>query len=214
MDVEVRGIYKAPPFYPLLGSVTITTQSTSTSSTSGRATSSRSSTSGRAGRREDGRARVGGRRLSRREGAVARGVDRPAGRGLQPVPDHAVRPARAVRDHQPVRDGQHARALGLRADARARHAARRRDDAAPGPADGAPRERHHRAHRGRARASTRDLPRRARDAGAGGVRRPVRGSGRPADRAGVLAIIVGIFAAIAPARRAARLDPLQALQYE
>jgi putative ABC transport system permease protein len=29
-----------------------------------------------------------------------------------------------------------------------------------------------------------------------------------------IAVIVGVFAAVFPARRAARLDPLQALQYE
>jgi ABC-type lipoprotein release transport system permease subunit len=37
---------------------------------------------------------------------------------------------------------------------------------------------------------------------------------RPADRLRVAAILVGIIAAIFPARRASRLNVLQALQYE
>ena len=50
--------------------------------------------------------------------------------GLNAHPEHPLRAARAVGDRQPVRDRQHARADGLRADARARDAARDRDDAA------------------------------------------------------------------------------------
>src|SRR5206468_10979418 len=54
-----------------------------------------------------------------------------------------------------VRDDQHARPLGLRADAGVRDAACRGYVTAPGTADGAARERRHRADRRRARASPR-----------------------------------------------------------
>ncbi len=72
-------------------------------------------------RRPDGRddrvARGRRRELPRRQGADAGGVDRPAGPGLRPVPPDAVHPPRPRRDREHLRDDQHARPLGLRADA-------------------------------------------------------------------------------------------------
>ena len=63
----------------------------------------------------------------------------------------ALRAARLLGDRQPVRDGQHAGALGLRAHARDRDAAHDRHDAPPGAPDDPPREHHHGADRRRAR---------------------------------------------------------------
>ena len=108
-------------------------------------------------------------------------MDRQGGSGDPAVPAAPLRPARAVRDRQPLRDGQHARAVGVRADARARNAARRRDDAAPDAPDDPARERDHGADRRGARASARDLPRRARDERARPVRPPLRAAARPVD---------------------------------
>ena len=68
-------------------------------------------------RGEPRRARGGDRRVPRRTGADPPGVDRQGGRRVRRLPRDALRPPRALGDHQPVRDGQHARALGLRAHA-------------------------------------------------------------------------------------------------
>ena len=83
------------------------------------------------------------------------GLDRLPRQGHAAVPHAALRPARAVGRRQPVRDGQRARAHGLRAHPRDRDDARRRHDPPPGAPHGAPREHHHRAHRRRARAAAR-----------------------------------------------------------
>ena len=80
--------------------------------------------------------------------------------------DRRLRPARDDGDREPAGDGEHARPHAVRANARARDAARRRDDAPAGPADDPPRERHHRPDRRRARAAARDRAGRARDPGA------------------------------------------------
>ena len=109
------------------------------------------------------------------------GMDRQGGRGDQPVPAPAVRTARLVGDRQPLRNDQHARAVGIRADARARNAAGRRHDEASDAPHGPARERDHGSDRRRARVAARDLPRAARDAGAVGVRPPVRHTHRRAD---------------------------------
>ena len=83
---------------------------------------------------------------------------------------------------EPVRHGQHARALGVRAHPRARDAADDRHDAPPGAPDDPARERHHGADRRRARASAsacssrRWSPRRCR------VRRRVLGARADAGR--------------------------------
>ena len=83
-------------------------------------------------------------------------------------------------DRQPVRDREHARAHRLRAHARARDAARDRDDAPPGAADDPPRERDHRADRRRDRDRARDRARRA--ARRAGRLHRLLAAGRPADR--------------------------------
>jgi hypothetical protein len=107
------------------------------------------------------------------------GVDREGGRGDPAGPAAAVRPPGAVGDHQPVRDGEHARALGVRAHARARDAARRREDAAADAAD----MRHESvitAVIGAARTAAWDLSGRARDDRARPVRPALRAATRPA----------------------------------
>ena len=89
-----------------------------------------------------------------------------------------------------------------------------RDDAAADAPDDPARKRDHGADRRRARATARRRPRRARDPVAVEVRVP---SSLPVGTLvvfTVVAIIAGVLAAIAPARRASRLNVLNALQYE
>ena len=173
LEQQVVGLYEPPPFYPLLGGVSVTTETFDSAYDRPRNqfTFVNVSDGPSAATTESLETAVAD--LPRREDPDARGLDHAAGRGLQPVPRHALRPARPVRDREHLRHGQHARPLGVRADARARNAPRRRDDEAPGPAHGAARERDHRAHRRRARAPARHLPRRARHPGAAGIRRPL-----------------------------------------
>ena len=85
-------------------------------------------------RREHARSRGGARRLPEREGADARAVHRQPDLGAQLGAQHPLRPARAVRDREPVRHREHAGAHGVRADAGDRDAARDRDDATAGAA--------------------------------------------------------------------------------
>ena len=179
MRAVVKGIYEPPPFYPLLGNASITiaafddlierprNQYTFVNVAGGPSEASRAQLEQATGGYPDARCR-------RAE------VGRQGGPGVRPVPDDALRPAGAVRDHQPVRDGQHTRALRVRADARGGDAARRRHDAPPDPADDPSRRRDHRLDRRGARAPARDLPRRARDPGARRVRHPFRGAHRSA----------------------------------
>ncbi len=94
---------------------------------------------GRSGRRADGR------RDDRRR---VQGQHR---RSAQPAPQPALRTAGDERDHLALRHHQHARAVGLRAHARDRPAARHRRLAAPDPAQRALRERDHLGDRRRAR---------------------------------------------------------------
>ena len=61
-------------------------------------------------------------------------VQEAPGAGINTAAQPALRAALALDHHQPVRDREHARADGVRADARARDAARRRHDAPPGAA--------------------------------------------------------------------------------
>ena len=153
------------------------------------------------------------RRLPGREDPDRGRVHPHPGAGDQPVPHPALRPARALDHRQPVRDREHADPDRVRADARDRDAPRGRDDAPADAADDPPRGRDHRAARrgardpGRARARVRSSTARSR-------------TSRSSCPWGTLivfiiaAIIVGLLAAIFPARRASKLNVLNALQYE
>ncbi len=106
---------------------------------------------GQDGRRRDARQpegagpRHGG--VPQRQGADARAVhQQPDLRAVQRA-QHPLRAAGPVDRRQPVRDRQHAGAVGVRAHAGDRDAARRGDQPPPGPAHDPPRERDHRAHR-------------------------------------------------------------------
>ena len=155
------------------------------------------------------------RGLRRREAPHRSGVRQGRHQGRRDVHGDALRAARLLRRREPVRHGQHARALGLRAHARARHAARDRDDAPAGAAHDPPRVGHHGADRCGARPRARALP----------GRRWRRGRCRTTGwtlsvpvptLAGftLVAVLAGIGAAILPARRASRLRVLDALHYE
>ena len=125
-----------------------------------------------------------------------------------------LRAARPLGDRQPVRRHQHARPLRLRAHARARDAAGDRHDPPAGTPDDPARERRHRADRRGARDRRRHVP---------GVITTAALSqygivfavpyGTLAVFVGV-AILAGMLAAILPARRASKLNVLEALQYE
>ena len=95
------------------------------------------------------------RRVPRREAPdrrrVHRELDAVADRRDEPL----LRPARALGDRLPLRDGEHARPRRLRADARAGDAARRRDDAPAGAADDPARGGRDVADRRRARVAAR-----------------------------------------------------------
>ena len=130
-------------------------------------------------------------------------------------PEPALRAARPVGRRQPVRHGEHARAGRVRAHPRARDAARDRPHAPSDAPHGAARERHHRPDRRRRSASR----------SGSASQRPSRRRCPPttcssACPVGTLAVFVavavaaGIAAAIMPARRAGRLDVLEALQYQ
>ena len=147
-----------------------------------------------------------------RQGRDAAEVRRQPDQRAQLDPQHPLRAARTLRDRQRVRDREHARAHGVRAHARDRDAARDRHDTPPGAADDPARERDHRADRRRPRDRARNRARRT----ARRARRlhPVLAAARLADHLRGDDDVVGILAAIFPARRAARLNVLEALQYE
>ena len=89
-----------------------------------------------------------------------------------------------------------------------------RNDPAAGPPDDPSGEHHHRADRRGDRAPPRDLPRPAREPRALRVRRAVRDPVVQLLVLTIVAIVIGILAAIMPARRAAKLNPLEAIAYE
>ena len=116
---------------------------------------------GAARRREHGGARAALAALPERQGADEAAVHRQPDRRAERSPEHPLRPACPLGPGQPLRHRQHAGADGVRADARARHAARGRHDAATDAADDPARERDHRADRRRCSGSCWDRPRRA-----------------------------------------------------
>ena len=181
-DFVVRGIYEGSPFYPLLGSASISQEAFDGLYDRPRNRFTLLNVAGdEAAARDERRERARG--LPRHPRPDASGVDRQGGPGDPAVPAAALRPARAVGDHQPLRHGEHARVVGLRAHTGAGNAASGGDDAAADATDDPPRERDHGTDRRGARAPARDLPGGARDARPRPVRPPLRGAGRPADRA-------------------------------
>ena len=127
-------------------------------------------------RREHGAPRARGEGLCRRQDPDARRVQVELRGPDQQAAQPALRAARAVGDRQPRRDHQHARADGIRANSRARDAARGRDDAASGADDDPLREHRHRVDGCGARDGRRRLPGAARHAFALELRNRVRGA--------------------------------------
>ena len=212
-DFVVRGIYEGSPFYPLLGTASVSQEAFDELYERPRnrftLLNVEDDPAATQASVESALEPFPDTRVQTRDG-----VDRQGGPGDPAVPAAALRPARALRDHQPLRHGEHARAVGLRADARARDAARGRDDAAADAADDPARERDHGADRRRARAPARDLPGGARDERARPVRPPLRAADRPADRARDRGRHRGAPRGDHARAPRARLDPLEALQYE
>ena len=169
-------------------------------------------------RRADGREhrapRAGAPPVPRRGG---RDAGRVPGRPAEPAgqdPQHPLPAARPLGDREPVRRHQRARPLGLRADARDRDAAGRGHDPSPGPPDDPPREHRHRADRRGAGIAVGIFL-------AGLTTIALSDYGvvfaipyRSLAAFVVVAILAGMLAAILPARRASRLNVLEALQYE
>ena len=176
----VKGIFDPPSGGSPFGRVTISQQAWDAHNANPRNLYTFVRVRGGAERRRTCSARADAEGLPEREGADAAAVRRQPDQRAQLGPEHPLRAARALRDRQPVRDRQHARADGVRADARDRDAARDRHDAPSGAADDPARERDHRADRRRARHRARDRARRA----ARRARRlhPVLAAARLADR--------------------------------
>ena len=159
--------------------------------------------------------RVRGQGLRRREAPHRGRVPEGRHQGHGHDAGHALRAAGLLGHREPVRHGQHDGALGVRAHPRDRDAADDRHDAPPGAPHDPPREHHHGADRRRARprarrcSSPRSSPRRSEATGL-----PLAIPVQTLAGFTLVAVLAGIGAAILPARRASRLNVLDALQYE
>ena len=130
-EFVVRGIYEGSPFYPLLGSASVSQEAFDELYDRPRNRFTLLNVT-------DGRRRRRSRALERALDELpghahpdAGRVDREGGPGDPAVPAAALRPARPLRHRQPLRDGEHARAVRLRAHPGAGNAARGRHDAPP-----------------------------------------------------------------------------------
>ena len=179
-DFVVRGVYEGSPFYPLLGTASISQESFDSLYERPRNRFTLIDVADPAAATERG---GGARRLPGHPHPDPIGMDRQGGPGDPAVPAAALRPAGAVGDHQPLRHGEHARPVGLRAHARAGNVASGGTDAQADATDGPPRERDHGTDRRGPRSPVGDLPRCARDACPGPVRPALRPAGRSAGRA-------------------------------
>ena len=91
-EFEVKGIYEPPPFYPLLGSVSITESAFDSLYEHPRNLFTFVDVEGEPTTEARRLRAAGGLRLPRRKGVDARRVDRLAGLGDRPVPDIPLRP--------------------------------------------------------------------------------------------------------------------------
>ena len=160
----------------------------------------------------------GGRPVRRPRRAGPVGVRGGLHRRGRHAADRRLRPAGPGHRHRPHGHRQHAVAVGPRADPGAGPAAGRGPDPPPGAVDGpvgVGAGRHVRRHR-------RHRARRVPGLGAGGGRvgdlgqrgRRVRPAGRPAGGRAAGRGVAGVVAGLRPARRAARLDVLEAIAAE
>ena len=208
-SVVVRGIYDPPAARPLLArSASARRRSTARSPPEERVHVPGRQPAGAAGahRRSEG--------LRRRDAAHRRGVPEGRHEGHGGDPGAAVRAARLLGGREPVRDGQHARALGLRAHARARHAARDRHDTAPGAPDDPPRERDHRADRRRAGRRLGVLLAALVTQAMGDYDVPMSCRSRSSPCSRSVAVLAGIAAATSPRAGPRGSNVLDALHYE
>ena len=116
-ELVVKGIYSPPPFFPMLGNVSIPQTLFDSIIDRPRNSFVFVNVPGEPTDATTASLKAAVKDFPDSEGADAGRLDRPAGRGLQQLPELPLHHAGALRDHLARRDGDHAPPVGARADA-------------------------------------------------------------------------------------------------
>ena len=116
-ELVVKGIYSPPPFFPMLGNVSIPQTLFDSIIDRPRNSFVFVNVPGEPTAATTASLKAAVKDFPDCQGADAGGLDRPAGRGIQQLPELPLHHAGALRDHLARRDGDHAPPVGARADA-------------------------------------------------------------------------------------------------